>query len=215
VSTAVFNTKWNDSVCLGWANPITKEWQCINRKAISINKPDDKSATNKEIYKSSVTYNIPFPGIFAVIVKPQHGLMTKLTDLKRKLIDSQVTNIDHMEYVRNTIVVATVLIIACILIIQATYVFSGIKSSKHREDLVEFKHGIVTNTNTDYKGQSIIQKLENSVRYYSNPIRGLNETEMGEAKTLYKEHGEDSHELLKKQKKLCGLRDQGKLSKKE
>lgn len=59
----------NSFMCLGYANELTKEWSCVNRNPKKISK-----LRRQGILVHYIEYEIPFPGTFAVILKPMDNL---------------------------------------------------------------------------------------------------------------------------------------------
>jgi hypothetical protein len=169
--------------CLAYVN--NGEWTCINRNLTEINESTDaKTLANRRL---TLGYYIPFPGTFAVIFKPRDDFLLKLRMSAISKNDS--TDIDHIpgvaevESIANSMNEYIGLIYMSIAIIICAMFFSSqlletVKKSRVAVNVLRYKKNLAISTEPDYCGQSVIQKLQENVRYYDNPMMVIEAAEL-------------------------------------
>jgi hypothetical protein len=84
----------------------------------------------------------------------------------------------------------------------------------------EYKYNLVTGLSLDYSGQHAIQKLEETVRYFSNPLENIQTQDLPTicennqaAQKLSEEVFQKDHELLQQRKEMDFLKQKTKNAK--
>jgi len=136
--------------CLAFVDTSKKEWKCINRKVLELNKPSAKTGQTASFH-ASVKYRIPFPGTFCVIQKPIDGLMMDFTWDNAENTKGR----KHSQAAIITLIMFIAVIMVCVYGIDLT---DKLKNSRIARNVERYKWNLVTNTCTDYTGQTAIQK---------------------------------------------------------
>lgn len=84
----------------------------------------------------------------------------------------------------------------------------------------EYKYNLVTGLSLDYSGQHAIQKLEETVRYFSNPLECIQTQDLPTicennqaAQKLSEEVFQKDHELLQQRKEMYFMKQKAKSAK--
>lgn len=199
------NEKYFKSVyCLALVDGL--KWRCMNRNIVEINESGDaKSLTDRKV---SVSYLIPFPGTFAVIIKPRVDYLLELR------MTTQTTAVAaDMTLVPGVAVIGAVtdsmneyigmIYLSIAMIVCAMFFASNLreteKLSKQKVQIMRYKKDLAITTDVDYCGQSVIEKLQENIRYVDNPMMTYQEDELSQAIEMNKESEIHDEQILQKQ----------------
>lgn len=172
IDQETFITYWNMTICLAYKDTYKKEWVCINRSPVDINKPNPKVGKPNETH-AGITYKIGFPGTYAVIYQPVPNFALKVIGLRDSII-AKANLFKAASWKSNIIAFGTLLILIIMFGIYISAASSGLQESKINKKVKRFRWNVIMNTEPDYKGQGVLQKLEETVRFFNNPLRNSN-----------------------------------------
>jgi hypothetical protein len=163
-------------------------------------------AKNPRDRRTTLGYYIPFPGTFAVIFKPAPGFLMQmrmsnggLSEEMELLPDGEgVSNVtDSMnEYIG--LIYISIGVIVCALFFSSQ-LLETVKKSRVVVNTLRYKKDLAIRTEPDYCGQGVIQKLQENVRYYDNPMLIIEDNELAQVIAANKEDDNRMEDMLKKQ----------------
>jgi hypothetical protein len=188
--------------CLAYVN--NGEWTCVNRNMIEINESvTAKMPSNR---RTTLGYSVPFPGTFAVIFKPAPDFLMQLrmstghaSGKTQTLPGGEAVSgiTDSMnEYIG--MIYISIGIIVCALFFSS-HLLETVKKSRVAVVTQRYKKDLAIRTEPDYCGQGVIQKLQDNVRYYDNPMLIIEDNELEQVVAANKEDEKNMEDMLKKQ----------------
>lgn len=156
--------------CLGFVNPTTKEFVCAVRTPTGLNYPDNQKGKNAN---PTVTYPIPYPGTYAVIMFPDEDLYESIANAKSGDVfaaqaPAAAASLENKTQYLIILLLAVIFFMICLVFIKD--VGSHVSMSRIMNLCGAYKWTIVKATTMDFSGQGVINKLTETVRYFENPL---------------------------------------------
>jgi hypothetical protein len=188
--------------CLAFVN--NGEWTCVNRNMTEINVSTKAKLPRDR--RTTLGYYIPFPGTFAVIFKPAPNFLMQMR-MKNGALNEEMGLLPGGEEVSGLtdsmneyigLIYISIGVIICALFFSSQ-LLETVKKSRVEANTLRYKKDLAIRTEPDYCGQGVIQKLQENVRYYDNPMLIIEDNELAQVIAANKEDDNRMEDMLKKQ----------------
>ena len=166
-------SNYEDYLCLAKVIHYDNRWECVSRNILNLEYTNDM-----RLLLSNAAYNVPGPGIYAVIFRPRMtpGL---ITDQFCGLVCKNRRLVIFICFV----ILPILMIIACMC---WKYVLLKWESEEREAEAIQRREKLIQmeKLTAGFKGQSLKEKMAENMQYHQNPLQGKSEKELDDVNKL-------------------------------